>query len=65
MERTFAGYVEIGFEWMAQDGMRRLISGRDFVPIQTDSCDLNLLDVYQERIACQTVADSRVEERDD
>ena len=65
MERTFAGDIEIGFEWMVRDGMRRRVSWRDFVPIQTDPCDLHLLDIYQERIACQTVADSCVEERDD
>ena len=65
MQRALARNIEIGFEWMARERMRRLISGRNLVPVQTNSRDLNLFDIYEERVACQTMADSGVEECDD
>jgi len=65
MERTFAGDIEIGFEWMARYGERQWIARRNLVPIQTNSCDLNVLNVNQEGVARKTVANFCVKECDD
>jgi len=64
MQRAFAGDIEISFERMVWDGMRRRIDRWKTVPIQIYSSDLNAFDIDQERIACQTIADPVMKERD-
>ena len=64
MQRAFTSDIEIGLERMVRDGMRRRIHWRKPIPIQIYACDLNAFDIDQERIACQTIADSVMKERD-
>jgi hypothetical protein len=44
--------------------MRRWVSRWDFVPIQTNSRDLDLFDINQERVARKTTANSGVKKCD-
>ena len=65
MKGSFAGDIEISFKGMACYRNRCWISCGNSVPIQINSCNLNLFDIYEQRVSRETVAHLRVEDCDD
>src|SRR5678816_3799477 len=63
MQRSLACDVQIALKRMARDREIR-ICGRNAVPIQIDPCDMDLFDFDQEGVSRDTVAHSRVKDRD-